>query len=77
MKICMWPGFQRRWSSGWRMSSLGRFGWRVGMGQAGKGVRQPVGLSWVGPDECLGLGSSRHKPLSLSQACCELGMEAR
>lgn len=47
------------------------------MGQAGKGVRQPVWLSWVGPDECLGLGSSRHKPLSLSQACCELGMEAR
>ena len=45
--------------------------------QAGKGVRQPVWLSWVGPDDCLGMGSSRHRPLSLSQACHELGMEAR
>ena len=39
----MWPGFQRRWSSGWRMSSLGRFGW--GGGMTGRQARVCASLS--------------------------------
>ena len=40
----------------------------VGACQAGEGVCQPVWLSWVGPNECLHTGRSRHQSLSLSRA---------